>query len=96
MIPTVWLVNLFRNAMVMILVHKQGVDTFDFAHNILGKGLSLVALVILIVAAFLMVPELYEDINGLFELPWRRGPDHDYLRFVGRLYQEKEDGNNEG
>jgi archaeosortase A (PGF-CTERM-specific) len=91
-VPVVWLVNLIRNAMVIILVHKNGVEAFDFAHNILGKGLSLVALILLIIAAFITVPELYEDINGMFELPWRKGPKHDYLRFVGRLYQEKEDG----
>ncbi|MBA3045725.1 MAG: archaeosortase A [Candidatus Thermoplasmatota archaeon] len=90
MVPTIWVVNLFRNAMVIILVHNQGVDIFDFAHNILGKGLSVVALVLLIIVAFINVPELYEDINGLFELPWRRGPKHDYLRFVGRLYREDE------
>ena len=91
-VPVVWLVNLIRNAMVIILVYKNGVEAFDFAHNILGKGLSLVALILLIIAAFITVPELYEDINGMFELPWRKGPKHDYLRFVGRLYQEKEDG----
>ena len=89
--PIVWIVNLLRNAMVIILVHKRGVEIFDFAHNILGKGLSLTALVLLIIVAFINVPELYQDINGLFELPWRKGPKHDYLTFVGRLYGEKDE-----
>jgi archaeosortase A (PGF-CTERM-specific) len=87
--PVVWIVNLFRNAMVIILVHNNGAEYFDFAHNVLGKGMSLAALIILVLVAFIQVPELYEDINGLFELPWRKGPGHDYMRFVGRLYREK-------
>jgi exosortase/archaeosortase len=82
-------VNLFRNAIVIILVHENGFDYFDFAHNVIGKGLSLVSLIILVLVAFIQVPELYEDINGLFELPWRKGPKHDYMKFVGRLYGEK-------
>ena len=90
LVPVVWIVNLFRNAIVIIMVHNKGTEIFDFAHNILGKGLSLVALVLLILVAFIIVPELYEDINGLFELPWRKGPKHDYLRFVGRLYGDKD------
>ncbi len=87
--PVIWFVNLARNAMVIILVYENGADYFDFAHNILGKGLSLVALILLILVAFIQVPELYEDINGLFELPWRKGPKHDYMKFVGRLYRDK-------
>ena len=92
MVPVIWLVNIFRNAIVIILVHQNGAGYFDFAHNVLGKSLSLVALILLVLMAFILVPELYEDINGLFELPWRKGPNHDYLRFVGRLYGEKGEG----
>ena len=88
--PVVYIVNLFRNAIVIILVHNNGLEYFEFAHNVIGKGMSVVALVILIILAFVWVPELYEDINGLFELPWRNGPKHDYLKFVGRLYGDKE------
>jgi len=87
--PVIYLVNLLRNAIVIVLVHKNGFDYFDFAHNVIGKGMSLAALIILVIMAFMMVPELYEDINGLFELPWRNGPKHDYLKFVGRLYGDK-------
>ena len=87
--PVIYLVNLLRNAIVMVMVYNNGEDYFDFAHNVIGKGMSLVALIILIIVAFIWVPELYEDINGLFELPWRKGPKHDYLRFVGRLYGDK-------
>ncbi len=74
------------------MVHKDGMEVFDFAHNTIGKGMSLVALILLIIMAFIRIPEMYEDINGLFELPWRRGPKHDYLKFVGRLYGDKYTG----
>lgn len=87
--PIVYLVNLLRNAIVIVMVHNNGQEYFDFAHNVIGKGMSLAALIILIIFAFWKVPELYEDINGLFELPWRNGPKHDYLKFVGRLYGDK-------
>ena len=90
MAPVIYLVNIFSNAMVIVMVYDNGADYFEFAHNVVGKGMSLVALIILIILAFMWVPELYEDMNGLFELPWRRGPNHDYLRFVGRLYGDKE------
>jgi len=89
MVPVIWFVNLVRNAIVIVLVYENGDGYFDFAHNILGKGLSFVALILLVLMAFIQVPELYEDINGLFELPWRRGPKHDYMKFVGRLYRDK-------
>ncbi len=93
--PIIYIVNLARNAIVIILVSENGSDYFDFAHKYIGKTLSLVTLIILILVAFKIVPELYEDINGMFELPWRKGPDHDYLRFVGRLYRDKEEKNGE-
>ncbi len=91
MAPIIYMVNLARNALVIILTFENGEEYFEFAHNYIGKGLSLAVLVILILFAFIRVPELYEDINGLFELPWRKGPGHDYLRFVGRLYDKDEE-----
>ena len=90
MAPVIWFVNLARNAIVMILTYDRGPGYFEFAHNYIGKTLSLVTLIILIIFGFWLVPELYEDINGLFELPWRKGPGHDYKQFVGRLYREKD------
>lgn len=88
--PVIYVVNVMRNAIVIILTYNNGPDYFDFAHNYIGKTLSLVTLIILIIVAFVIVPELYEDINGLFELPWRKGPNHDYLQFVGRIYKDEE------
>ena len=90
-VPVIWITNLIRNALVMILVADNGTDYFEFAHNYIGKTMSLIILVVLILIAFWKVPELYEDINGLFDLPWRNKPKHDYLQFVGRLYDKKDD-----
>ncbi len=90
-VPVIWLTNLIRNALVMILVANNGNDYFEFAHNYIGKTMSLVVLIVLILIAFWKVPELYEDINGMFDLPWRKKAGHNYLEFVGRLYDKKED-----
>jgi archaeosortase A (PGF-CTERM-specific) len=82
-----YLVNLGRNAFVIWLTWENGPDYFDFAHNVIGKGLSLVALIVLVLYAFWLIPELYEDINGLFDLFWRKGPKHDYISNVGRVFE---------
>ncbi len=94
-IPVIYITNLIRNALVMILVADNGIEYFEFAHNSIGKTMSLVVLIVLILIAFWKVPELYEDINGMFDLPWRRKPGHDYLKFVGRLYDKKEPEKND-
>ncbi len=94
-VPVIWITNLVRNALVMILVADNGNDYFEFAHNYIGKTMSLIVLIVLILIAFWKVPELYEDINGLFDLPWRNKPKHDYLQFVGRLYDKKDEKNEE-
>ena len=90
-VPVIWITNLVRNVLVMTLVADNGTDYFEIAHSYIGKTLSLIVLIVLILIAFWKVPELYEDINGLFDLPWRNKPKHDYLQFVGRLYDKDKD-----
>ena len=91
-LPVIYFTNLIRNAAVIIMVEVNGPDYFEFAHNTIGKTLSLVVLIVLILIAFWKVPGLYEDINGMFELPWRKKPGHDYMHNIGRLYdKEKEE-----
>jgi archaeosortase A (PGF-CTERM-specific) len=85
--PAIYAVNLARNALVMALTRDNGLDYFDFAHNVIGKTMSLVALVVLVLYAFWRIPELYEDINGAFDLFWRKGPKHDYISNVGRVFE---------
>ncbi len=60
-------------------------DPWEFVHNGYGKGLSFVVLLVLMLLAFWLLPELYLNINGLFELPWRKTPGHDYKKHVGRI-----------
>lgn len=47
---------------------------FWFSHNIIGKGGSLLALIIIAFMVFQVLPELYDSIVGLLDLKDRRGP----------------------
>ncbi|MBI4415465.1 MAG: archaeosortase A [Euryarchaeota archaeon] len=84
LVPTTYVMNLVRNVLVIYYYDVQG-DEWEFVHNGIGKGLSFAVLMVLMVLAFWLLPELYLNINGLFELPWRKGPGHDYTKYVGRL-----------
>ncbi|MGQ0534524.1 MAG: archaeosortase A [Methanobacteriota archaeon] len=55
--------------------HVGGVGTaerFDFMHSALGKGGSLVALILIALAVFRTLPELHNNILDIFDLPRRR------------------------
>ncbi|MCK5548119.1 MAG: hypothetical protein KAI64_03835, partial [Thermoplasmata archaeon] len=69
---------------IIYLYGSLGWD-FDFVHGVIGKAISLVTLFVLIIVVFVMLPELYENINGVFELPWRKAPNHDHKKHIGRL-----------
>jgi archaeosortase A (PGF-CTERM-specific) len=81
----IYIINLGRNALVIVLTHENGAGYFEFAHNVVGKCVSLAALASLVLFAFWRIPELYEDINGAFDLFWRKGPNHDYKSNLGRV-----------
>ncbi|TLZ60234.1 MAG: archaeosortase A [Methanobacteriota archaeon] len=87
-LPVTWVMNLVRNVVVIYFFGIRG-DAFELVHNWYGKTLSLAVLLVLIFVAFKLLPELYLNINGLFELPWRKRPNHDYRKFVGRLSSKK-------
>jgi archaeosortase A (PGF-CTERM-specific) len=72
-VPTVYILNLFRNAMVIYL-GGEGFTSFEFAHNVIGKGGSLIALIILVYILFKYIPEIYSNIMCVFDLPKRKGP----------------------
>jgi archaeosortase A (PGF-CTERM-specific) len=84
LLPTIYIVNLVRNAIIIHFYSSAGWD-FDFLHGTIGKGISLFTLFILILVVFLILPELYDNINGIFELPWRKGPGHDHKKHIGRV-----------
>lgn len=53
---------------------------FWFSHNIVGKGGSLVALVLIAFMVFQILPELYDSLVGLLDLKERRGPLERWMR----------------
>ena len=81
----IYLLNLLRNVTIIYLVYN-GLSDFETAHNLIGKLLiSLLALFALMFLAFWLLPQLYEVINGMFDLPWRKTRGHDYKANIGRL-----------
>lgn len=70
----IYFLNLIRNAGVTYLVGVYGPDFFSTAHNIIGKGGSLIALVILVFIVIKIIPEVFDEIICLTELHKRDGP----------------------
>jgi archaeosortase A len=62
---------------------------FWFSHNVIGKGGSLVALVIIAFMVFQILPELYDSIIGLLDLKGRRGP---LERWFGPIFGRRGNG----
>lgn len=77
--PPIYLLNLFRNAGIVygykvLGLTAFGLDSFEFMHSYIGKGGSLLALVIIALVVFRTLPELHHNILDLFDLPKRRKP----------------------
>ncbi|HEC76754.1 MAG TPA: archaeosortase A [Thermoplasmatales archaeon] len=72
-VPTIYILNLIRNAGVVYGMEEMGLS-FYMMHNVIGKIGSLIALIILAFIVFELLPELYENIMDLFNLPKRNGP----------------------
>jgi archaeosortase A (PGF-CTERM-specific) len=75
----IYVLNLFRNAGIVygykiLGLTCCGVDSFEFMHSWVGKGGSLLALVLIALAVFKTLPELHQNILDLFDLPKRRKP----------------------
>ncbi len=80
-VPVIWVLNLIRNASVIYLYNSHSLDGtaasfgmtgFEFAHVLLGKGLSFVALIAIAFVLFKTCPEILDNVNGLMDLV-RRG-----------------------
>ena len=69
----VYFLNLIRNASVVYLIGNDITD-FSTAHNIIGKGGSLIALVVLLLIVTKFIPEIMDEIFCLIDLPKRKGP----------------------
>lgn len=76
-VPTIYFLNLFRNAGI-IYGYKDlnwgpfGIDSFEWMHSYVGKIGSLVALILIALAVFMLLPELHSNILDLFDLRKRR------------------------
>jgi exosortase/archaeosortase len=70
----IYFLNLVRNASITYLIGIYDNDFFYIAHNIIGKGGSLVALVILLLIVIKIIPELFDEIINLTYLYKRKGP----------------------
>ena len=76
-VPAIYLLNLIRNAVVIWLTYEHiwGDETFFYAHSVLGKIGSLIALIFLAIAVFHFLPEMQDSILGVIDLPLRKAPD---------------------
>lgn len=70
----IYFLNLIRNSLVVYLTGIYGHDFFPTAHNLIGKGGSLIALVILLLIVVKFIPELFDEIICLTDLPKQGGP----------------------
>ena len=79
----IYFLNLIRNLLVPYLM-INGVD-FNMAHNVIGKGGSLLALVILLLIVIKILPELFDEIIKLIDIYKRDGPIESFFKkYFGR------------
>ncbi len=72
-VPTIYILNLVRNVGVVYGMEVLNID-FYMMHNVIGKLGSLIVLIFLAFLIFNLLPELYQNIMDLFNLPKRKGP----------------------
>ncbi|MCD6481471.1 MAG: archaeosortase A [Thermoplasmata archaeon] len=72
-VPTIYVLNLVRNVGVIYGMEELGLS-FYMMHNVIGKIGSLIALIVLAFIVFELLPELYDNIIAIFNLPKRNGP----------------------
>ena len=80
----IYFLNLIRNALVIYLTGEYGPEFFSTAHNIIGKGGSLIALVILLFIVIKIIPEVFDGIICLTDLYKRKGPIERFLNINWR------------
>jgi len=75
----IYFLNLIRNALVIYLTGEYGPPFFSTAHNVIGKGGSLIALIILLFIVTKIIPEVFDEIICLTDLYKRKGPLEQFL-----------------
>lgn len=73
-LPTIYIANIFRNAMVIYLTN-EGIVSFDLAHNEIAKTGSVILLIVLLLLVFEMMPQFHENIMSVITL-YKREPIH--------------------
>jgi archaeosortase A (PGF-CTERM-specific) len=78
-VPTIYFLNLFRNAGIIYGYHDLqwsmfGMESFEWMHSYVGKIGSLVALVVIALGVFAALPELHSNILDLFDMRKRNKP----------------------
>ena len=81
-IGTVYILNLVRNASIVYMVGVYGPSFFTIAHNYIGKGGSLIALVAILFILGKYMPELFDEIFKLIDLPKRNGPIEEWIKKI--------------
>jgi exosortase/archaeosortase family protein len=69
-VPFIFVINIFRNVGVILAVNG-GLMDFYTAHNVVAKALSLLMMMFLTWVLFEYMPELQENMVGLFDLRHR-------------------------
>jgi len=80
-IVPIYILNLFRNALVTFLVGRNITD-FNMAHNVISKAGSLAALIILLLLVVKIIPEVLNEILCLVDLHKRNGPIEKSIKSV--------------
>lgn len=81
-IGTVYVLNLVRNASIVYMVGVYGPGFFSIAHNYIGKGGSLIALVAILFILGKYMPEIFDEIFSLIDLPKRNGPIERWMKKI--------------
>jgi archaeosortase A (PGF-CTERM-specific) len=69
----VYFLNMVRNGLISYLL-AEDITSFYIAHNIIGKGGSLIALAILLLIVIKIIPEVFDEIICLADIYKRNGP----------------------
>jgi archaeosortase A (PGF-CTERM-specific) len=77
----IYILNLFRNALVTFLVGRDITD-FNMAHNVISKAGALATLIILLLIVIKIIPEVLDEIMCLVDLRKRNGPIEKAIKSV--------------
>ena len=79
-----YVLNFVRTSSVIYLV-AGNVTSFEIAHNVLSKMGALITLIVLLFVTFKILPELFDEIMCIIDLPKRNGPiERFFRRYFGR------------